>query len=156
MSLSDHLRGFFNKEDSTSLQGTSLNHGTDNVKKFGEDVPKAKPEPERSDTINSILVKATFGVSERSWVSALNRLQGQPSRPVVLIDRIVLVSICMVVALGFCVPIIIYAVDADRGGADNSTITLDFDIDQCSSASVPLNTTSQVCLLPTLATVLAS
>ena len=154
MSLSDHLQGFVNKGDNTSLQVvTSLNHGTDNVKKFGEDVPKAKPKPEQSDTINSILVKATFGISERSWVNALNRLRDQPSaRPVVLVDRIVLVSICMVVAMGFCVPIIIYAVDADRSGADNSTITLDFDVDQCSSASVTLNTTSQVCLLPGLTT----
>jgi len=130
------LQDSFTKEDGKSFQGTS-----NDVKNLGKNAPKPA-KPEGSDTINSVLVKATFGISENSWNNALNRSRSQPSRPVVLVDRIVLVSICIVVILGFCVPIIIYAVDTERGGAGNSTIVLDLDVDQCSSVSVMLN---QVC-----------
>ena len=48
----------------------------------------------------------------------------------VWIERVVLILICVAVAGGFTVPIIIYAVDTDRG--DNSTISIDLpDVDNC-------------------------
>ena len=57
----------------------------------------------------------------------------------VWIERILLTSICIVVAAAFTVPIIIYALDTDRG--DNSTILVDIDVDSCTAAS---NTNVQV------------
>ena len=47
----------------------------------------------------------------------------------VWIEKVVLILICVAVAGGFTVPIIIYAVDTDRG--DNSTISIDLDVDNC-------------------------
>ena len=51
---------------------------------------------------------------------------------IVWIRRVVLILICVTVAVGFTVPIIIYAVStdgSDRG--DNSTISIDLDVDNC-------------------------
>jgi len=129
MSLSHHLQGFFNKEDNTSIQHETSKRSCAELE--GAPNTASKPQPKRSDTINSIavLVKATLGISEHA-ASPLNR--SQPSRPVVLVDRIVLVSICMLVVLGFCVPIIIYALDTDKRAAK---ITLDIDVDQCISVA---------------------
>ena len=56
----------------------------------------------------------------------------------VWIERIFLISICTAVAGAFAVPIIIYALDTDRG--DNSTISIDLNVDNCSTLDV------QVCL----------
>ena len=126
MSLS-HYR----QEDSTS----SLQHETSLKRsQCGEGAKPdfSRPQLERSDMIKStitVLVKATLGISEHT--STLNR--SQPSRPVVIIDRIVLVSICMLVVLGFCVPIIIYALDTDKSAAK---ITLNIDVDQCTTYQV--------------------
>ena len=104
-------------------------------KRCGEGVPnpdKSRPLPERSGTIpGSSTIKATLGISEHT--SSLN--QSQPSRPVMIIDRIVLVSICLLVVLGFCVPIIIYALDTDKGAAK---LTLNIDVDQCTTYQVSL------------------
>ena len=50
------------------------------------------------------------------------------------VERIFLVSICIGVALGFTAPIIIYAVDSDRG--DNSTLSIDFDVDSCPAVNM--------------------
>ena len=50
------------------------------------------------------------------------------------IERVVLISICIAIAGGFTVPIIIYALDADQG---NTTRSLsDFDLNSCSNTTV--------------------
>ena len=51
----------------------------------------------------------------------------------VWVERILLTSICIVVAAAFTVPIIIYALDTDRG--DNSTISVDIDVDSCPASN---------------------
>ena len=61
------------------------------------------------------------------------------NKNIVWIERVVLILICVAVAGGFTVPIIIYAVDADRG--DNSTLSLDLDVDNCQISS----SDAQVC-----------
>lgn len=56
----------------------------------------------------------------------------------VWIERIILISVCVAIAGGFTVPIIIYVIDTDQGG--NSTISVDFDIDNCpSDKSIPVS-----------------
>ena len=56
------------------------------------------------------------------------------------IERIILISICVAVAAGFSAPIIIYALDTDRG--NNATISVDIDVDNCPASS----TNGQVCV----------
>ena len=48
------------------------------------------------------------------------------------VERVFLILICIAVVVGFTVPIIIYAVDTDRG-SDNSTLSIDLDVDNCPS-----------------------
>ena len=55
------------------------------------------------------------------------------------IERIILSSICVVVAAGFASPIIIYVLDANVG--DNATIPVNIDVDNCPGS----NTNEQVC-----------
>lgn len=53
------------------------------------------------------------------------------------IERIVLISICAAVAGAFTAPIIIYAIDADRGSdGEDSTIFIDLDLDNCQDESI--------------------
>ena len=56
-------------------------------------------------------------------------------------ERIILILVCIAIAAGFIVPIIIYAIDADRG--DTSTLSIDVDVDSC---QVLNSMSSQVCL----------
>jgi len=51
----------------------------------------------------------------------------------VWVERVFLISICTAVAVGFTVPIIIYAVDTDRG--DNGTVSIDFDLNNCPASN---------------------
>ncbi|XP_065890388.1 uncharacterized protein [Dysidea avara] len=57
--------------------------------------------------------------------------------------NIVLGSICTVVAMGFCVPIIIYAIDSDRGG-EYSTTSIAVGVDNCASRPKPKVNNSSV------------
>ena len=56
-------------------------------------------------------------------------------------ERIILILACITIAAGFIVPIIIYAIDTDRG--DISTLSIDFDVDSCQALN---SMSSQVCL----------
>ena len=56
-------------------------------------------------------------------------------------ERIILILACITIAAGFTVPIIIYAIDTDRG--DISTLSIDFDVDSCQALN---SMSSQVCL----------
>lgn len=55
----------------------------------------------------------------------------------VSIERIVLISVCIAIGGGFTVPIIIYAVGVDQKES-NSMISIDFDIDNCSSSDMDI------------------
>ena len=59
------------------------------------------------------------------------------SKIVFWIERVVLIWICIAVAGGFSVPIVIYACDTDRG---NNTRSLSFNLNNC-----PATTLVQVC-----------
>ena len=48
-------------------------------------------------------------------------------------ERVILIFVCMAIAAGFTVPIIIYATDTDRG--DISTLSIDIDVDSCQTLS---------------------
>jgi len=49
------------------------------------------------------------------------------------IQQIILGFACAFVIMGFCVPIIIYAVDSNRGG-EYSTISLAVEVDNCTTS----------------------
>ena len=57
-------------------------------------------------------------------------------------ERVILISVCIAIAAGFTVPIIIYAIDTD--GGDNSTVSLDIDVDSCQTLSA-MSSDTQVC-----------
>lgn len=62
---------------------------------------------------------------------------------IIWIKRIILIFICIVVAGGFSVPIVIYYTEADRG-IDNPTISaINLNIDNC-SATTSMNYSMQV------------
>ena len=56
-------------------------------------------------------------------------------------ERIILVLVCIAIAAGFIVPIIIYEIDTDR--EDISTLSMGIDVDSCQASN---STSSQVCL----------
>jgi len=102
---------------------------------------------DKSGTTTSALVYSsletdeTFAKESKSDQNNLCTYLKQTATLVVA-ERLFLIFICIAVAGGFTVPIIIYALDTDRG--DNSTLSIDFDVDNC--PAVP-NTNVQVCLL---------
>ena len=58
-------------------------------------------------------------------------------------ERVILILVCIAIAVGFTVPIIIYAIDTDRG--HNSTLIIDIDVDSCQTLS-SMSSDIQVCL----------
>lgn len=56
-------------------------------------------------------------------------------------ERIILVLVCIAIAAGFTVPIIVYEIDTDR--EDISTLLMGIDLDSCQALN---STSSQVCL----------
>ena len=94
----------------------------------------------KSETISSEVARSAFKIHEvkenkSDQIKCCTYLKQQK----VWIERVVLILICVAVAGGFTVPIIIYAVDTDRG--DNSTISIDLDVDNCQISTSNL----QVC-----------
>lgn len=58
-------------------------------------------------------------------------------------ERAILISVCIAIAAGFTVPIIIYAIDTD-GGDNSYTVSLDIDVDSCQTLSA-MSSDTQVC-----------
>jgi len=104
------------KTQSTSFQNGSNANG---------EIEKDSKRDAEKEMLQSVVTRYCFGhcCTEIS------------SKTIVTIEEIILVCICVAVGLSFCVPIIIYAVDSDRG-ADNSTIEIDIDVDNCSSTNI--------------------
>ena len=91
----------------------------------------------RSTTIDSAVVRSFLKVDEPKEVESDHHSCCTCWKlPAVRIwvERIVLFSICVAVAGAFIVPIIIYAVDADRG-SNNPSILTDIDLDNCQDES---------------------
>jgi len=102
-----------------------------------------KSVSDKSKTISSEVIRSLLKIDE-AQKSKPNQSAccSYLKRNFVLIERVVLISICIAIAGGFTVPIIIYAVDTDRG--DNSTISIDIDVDNCPTS---ISGDMQVCLL---------
>ena len=85
----------------------------------------------KNKTISSELVRSAFKVCQEkeNKSNQSNCCTYLKQNTIMWIKRVVLILICVAVAGGFTVPIIIYAVDMDRG--DNSTISIDLDVDKC-------------------------
>ena len=83
----------------------------------------------KSETISSEVARSAFKIYEAKENKSDHTKCYTYLKQKVWIERVVLISICVAVAGGFTVPIIIYAVDTDRG--DNSTISFDLDVDNC-------------------------
>ena len=83
----------------------------------------------KSDTISSEVARSAFEIFEAKENKSDHIKCCTYLKQKVWIERVVLISICAAVAVGCTVPIIIYAVDTDRG--DNSAISIDLDVDKC-------------------------
>ena len=84
----------------------------------------------KNETISREVVRSAFKVcKEKENKSDQSNCCTHLKQNTMWIKRVVLILICVAVAGGFTVPIIIYAVDTDRG--DNSTISIDLDVDNC-------------------------
>ena len=82
----------------------------------------------RRDTIDSIAVNnLTLNQDVENQIS-------KSDKALVWIKRITLILICIVVAGGFSVPIVIYYTEADRG-INNPTLAINLSIDNCPAAS---------------------
>ena len=101
-------------------------------------------EPEKgldtkNGTISSEVARSAFKIEAKEDKSDQTNCCIYLKKNIVWIERVVLILICVAVAGGFTVAIIIYAVDTDRG--DNSTLSLDLDVDNCQISS----SDAQVC-----------
>ena len=86
----------------------------------------------KNETVSSEVVRSAFKVCRKEKENKSdqsNCCTYLKQNTIMWIKRVVLILICIAVAGGFTVPIIIYAVDTDRG--DNSTISIDLDVDNC-------------------------
>ena len=101
---------------------------------------RVSEKPSDTQSINSAVVCSLFEVDEtkkdkrdenNSWTFI------KQTKILVWIERVFLISICVSVAAGFTVPIIIYAGDADRGSRNAQ---LSIELDSCNNS----NTTVQV------------
>ena len=86
---------------------------------------------------SAVVARCTFTVDEaaknnKSSRTLSNSCAYLKQTAISWIERVFIISICTAVAVGFTIPIIIYAVDTDRG-SDNSTLSIDFDVDNCPS-----------------------
>lgn len=103
-------------------------------------LPAEKYPDKREDTMISAIVHSLFKTKENKPNQSTCCTTLKQTTILVWTERIFLISICLAVAGGFIVPIIIYAVDTDRGG--NSTLSIDLDIDNCPVSDTDI----QVCL----------
>ena len=81
----------------------------------------------RRDTIDSITVNNL--TLDQDGIS-------KSDKALMWIKRIVLILICIVVAGGFSVPIVIYYTEADRGINNPAISAINLDIDNCPAASM--------------------
>ena len=83
----------------------------------------------KNEAVGSEVARSAFKIEAKEDKSDQINCCIYLKKNVVWIERVVLILICVAVAGGFTVPIIIYAVDTDRG--DNSTISINLDVDNC-------------------------
>ena len=149
------LRKLCDKQKMNKLFETSIPVENFNLLKNAEDKTTnkslilEKPVRESMDnrsSINSAVVHSLFKIDETSENEAKRNEQKENKcytfikqhKILFWVERVFLFSICAAVAGGFTVPIIIYAVDTDRG--NTTRLSSDLDFDTCA------NTVTQVCI----------
>ena len=119
-----------------------LNKDPSSEKESAEEIDKSDKHVTRADgtlrsnTIDSAVVRSFFhtdGVQENEVSGSTCRTCLKPGRVLEWAERIFLIFICCAVAMAFTVPIIIYAVDTDRGsdGGNNTITSINLDLDDC-------------------------
>ena len=143
------------EENSTTFEnGTVVSVLNESSKDPETDQSSEKCACDKSKTITSAValsavVPSSFKIDEVAKNNESNHIQSncctylKQTAKLVWIERIILISICTAVAGAYTVPIIIYALDMDRG--DNSTISIDLNFDNCSTLD-----DVQVCLAKTI------
>ena len=104
--------------------------------KRGLNLEKCVPEElAMGDTssINSAVVRSLFKIDESkrnkgNKIKCYNFIKQK--KILIWIERVFLIAVCIAIVGGFTVPIIIYAVNTDRG--DNTRLSSDLDLDSCS------------------------
>ena len=95
----------------------------------------------KNETISSEVASSAFKIDAKEDKSDQTNCCIYLQQNIVWIERAILILICVAVAGGFTVPIIINAIDTERG--DNSTISIDLDVDNCQMSTSDV----QVCQL---------
>ena len=105
-----------------------------------------KCDSDKSETISDEVVRSSFKVVEEKKAKSSQYNCCTDLRQTAALwwtERVILILVCIAIAAGFTIPIIIYAVDTDR--ADNSTLSIDIDVDSCQALS-SMSSDTQVCL----------
>jgi len=98
------------------LQGTELHSKVFENRFIQEELNKEVTSSRNNGTIDSKVVVTSFEI---------NRLESTCNcKPAITLEGIIVVAICTLVALGFCVPIVIYVADTDH--SRTSAIDLKF------------------------------
>ena len=91
-----------------------------------------KRDRNKSETISDEVVRFSFKVDEekKSKSNQYNCCTYLKQAAVSWwTERVILILVCIAIAVGFTTPIIIYAIDTDRG--EHSSLLIDIDVDSC-------------------------
>ena len=129
----EELQQSDNKEKVTELfgNGTVVDSSPNDLELADKsDLKKSHDESAGSAAV----ARSSFTVDESPKIKSSHALCTYLKNTAILvwIERVFVISICIAVAIGFTVPIIIYAADTDRG-SDNSTLSIDLNVDNCPS-----------------------
>ena len=137
---------------STKMSSVSKKNEKEGDKNFTLEKPISGEKSQSMDafttfTIDSAVVRSSFKLRDQSneQKTKMRRNSGscnfiRQSKILLWMERIVLISICIAIAGGFTVPIIIYAADTYRSG-NNTRSFSDFNFDGCQNATAHV----QVC-----------
>ena len=120
------------RKEKTALKDIELVDKGFKVEKYDDSTIQTITSPAIAECSSSVASKNVDNRDDKS--NMFTQCCTHLKRTAIWVERIFLVSICIGVALGFIVPIIIYAVDSDRG--DNSTLSIDFDVDNCPAVNM--------------------
>ena len=128
----EELKDSHNKEKDTEL----FKNGT-GVDRFSEPAADKSLKNPHDENSSAELARSTFTITVDEAANKSSRTLSNccaylKQNAISWIEIVFIISICTAVAVGFTIPIIIYAVDTDRG-SDNSTLSIDLDVDNCPS-----------------------
>ena len=139
MSAEEKLQNYSNK-DTVAKNNNALMDGflvaAKSLEKCGSD---------KSATIGDDVVCSSFKVDEEKKRKSNQRnycIYLKQTGVLLWTERVILILVCFAIAAGFTAPIIIYATDTDRG--DNSTLSIDIDVDSCQTLN-SMSSDTKVC-----------